>query len=169
MLVLAVSVILMVLKDSLIFLVAFSFFFLIFVVLLKVYFLFFWFMVLAEHMLFYASEKYPLEDSYSKYIIEVINYLIIILIAYLRKKSFFPVFFILLCDSGRLNCNFGENLCCWTMFSLYFVVYSMRSMGAVPMLLRRRTIPTIILMLTVIVLKMLWTGIKWMLSYFYSL
>ena len=26
---------------------------------------------LAEHMLFYASEKYPLEDSYSKYITEV--------------------------------------------------------------------------------------------------
>lgn len=25
----------------------------------------------AEHMLFYASEKYPLEDSYSKYIAEV--------------------------------------------------------------------------------------------------
>ena len=49
-------------------------------------------MTLAEHMLFYASEKYPLEDSYSKYIIEVINYLIIILVAYLRKKSFFPVF-----------------------------------------------------------------------------
>lgn len=26
----------------------------------------------AEHMLFYASEKYPLEDSYSKYITQVI-------------------------------------------------------------------------------------------------
>lgn len=25
----------------------------------------------TEHMLFYASEKYPLEDSYSKYITEV--------------------------------------------------------------------------------------------------
>lgn len=27
---------------------------------------------IAEHMLFYASEKYPLEDSYSKYITEVL-------------------------------------------------------------------------------------------------
>lgn len=27
--------------------------------------------IVAEHMLFYASEKYPLEDSYSKFIIEV--------------------------------------------------------------------------------------------------
>jgi insulysin len=44
----------------------------------RFFILFFWFLVLAEHMLFYASEKYPLEDSYSKYIIEVINYLIII-------------------------------------------------------------------------------------------
>ncbi|KAF5473283.1 hypothetical protein F2P56_009907, partial [Juglans regia] len=26
-----------------------------------------------EHMLFYASEKYPLEDSYSKYIAEVLT------------------------------------------------------------------------------------------------
>ena len=76
MLVLVVSVILMVLKDSLIFLVAFSFFFLWFS--WRFFILFFWFLVLAEHMLFYASEKYPLEDSYSKYIIEVINYLIII-------------------------------------------------------------------------------------------
>ncbi|KAL1352128.1 hypothetical protein AAHE18_06G144600 [Arachis hypogaea] len=24
-----------------------------------------------EHMLFYASEKYPVEDSYSKYITEI--------------------------------------------------------------------------------------------------
>ena len=31
-------------------------------------FLRFW---LTEHMLFYASEKYPVEDSYSKYISEV--------------------------------------------------------------------------------------------------
>lgn len=31
--------------------------------------LYFW----AEHMLFYASEKYPSEDSYSKYISEVLT------------------------------------------------------------------------------------------------
>ena len=30
-------------------------------------------------MLFYASEKYPLEDSYSKYITEVLFYLFIYL------------------------------------------------------------------------------------------
>lgn len=29
----------------------------------------------AEHMLFYASEKYPLEDSYSKYITEVTEFI----------------------------------------------------------------------------------------------
>jgi secreted Zn-dependent insulinase-like peptidase len=28
--------------------------------------------LLTEHMLFYASEKYPVEDSYSKYITEVL-------------------------------------------------------------------------------------------------
>lgn len=28
---------------------------------------------LAEHMLFFASEKYPVEDSYSKYITEVVT------------------------------------------------------------------------------------------------
>lgn len=28
--------------------------------------------LIAEHMLFYASEKYPLEDDYSKYISEVL-------------------------------------------------------------------------------------------------
>jgi hypothetical protein len=30
----------------------------------------------AEHMLFYASEKYPVEDSYSKYIAEVCRILL---------------------------------------------------------------------------------------------
>lgn len=30
---------------------------------------------IAEHMLFYASEKYPLEDSYSKYITEVTEFI----------------------------------------------------------------------------------------------
>lgn len=33
----------------------------------------FYFLFLAEHMLFYASEKYPVEDSYSKYITEVVT------------------------------------------------------------------------------------------------
>jgi hypothetical protein len=31
------------------------------------------FFFLAEHMLFFASEKYPVEDSYSTYITEVVT------------------------------------------------------------------------------------------------
>ena len=35
-------------------------------------------------MLFYASEKYPLEDSYSKYIIEVLIYILCVVISFVK-------------------------------------------------------------------------------------
>lgn len=40
--------------------------------------------LITEHMLFYASEKYPVEDSYSKYITEVLFvYLILYVVSFL--------------------------------------------------------------------------------------
>lgn len=39
----------------------------------RFHFDFIFYFFLAEHMLFYASEKYPVEDSYSEYITEVVT------------------------------------------------------------------------------------------------
>lgn len=39
----------------------------------------------AEHMLFYASEKYPIEDSYSKFIAEVLASFIVKFVLFMHS------------------------------------------------------------------------------------
>jgi len=57
------------------------------------------FFLLTEHMLFYASEKYPVEDSYSKYITEVPE---VLYVRFFQGKIFHIGIFLPLCMEARL-------------------------------------------------------------------
>jgi hypothetical protein len=83
------------------------------------------FLNVAEHMLFYASEKYPVEDSYSKFIAEVLTFLL--------------VNFAQLCILGII---------CGTNFELFvFLFVCLVSMVVLLMRSHHQRIPTSILIL----------------------
>ena len=90
-----------------------------------------YFVLYAEHMLFYASEKYPEEDSYCTYISEVLL---------------------------LIHNSISKNLFIKNQYNLTLLTHVGFSMEAAQMLLQPQRTPTSILMLILIVLKRLWTG-----------
>lgn len=95
----------------------------------------------AEHMLFFSSEKYPDEDSYSKYLTEV----------YMQARSFPVVIFstYVLLNISYLDC---------VLQNLFNKSSFVCSMEAIQMLSLRRSIRIITLMLVQIIWRRLWTG-----------